>query len=78
MFELVGLGFQVPGIIVILIAQVVFYFRARKEYGLVKGFVKAFTDISTPSAGPGKKHSRKKIELKLKSFLGCFRFPGSF
>ncbi len=77
MFEIVGLGFQILGIIIILMAQVIFYMRARQEYGPVMPMKKAFIHLSCAQIGPEKERIKKlnsvETEEKLKLFgIGQF------
>lgn len=65
-----ALAFQIVGVTVIVIAQVVFYFRGRNEYGSIKPMMKAFIDLSCPQIGIEKERLKKlgkaKTEEKLR------------
>jgi len=52
MFELVGLILQTIGIALIVISQMVFYFRVRRKWGSLK---RGFLDLTSARAGVGGK-----------------------
>ena len=67
-----SVALQAGGVIVILIAQGIFYFKARKEYGPISAISKAFIDMAGARAAAGTEELRKMGSDEVRKLLEKF------